>query len=163
VKENIIWAGTDRGLVWGGLKGGAVGKPWPSTRGYLDWSATLFGSRNTQPFEYRWKLLGYNSAEVVGLVERGPGLWVAYRAENQTRGSQGTSSTDITETDGESQRSATRLYVSIDEYIARNETPQYENYGSKDGIRGKPTALYVPLDSSNVWVGTDKGLWELKP
>ena len=55
----------------------------------------------------------------------------------------------------------TRLYVNIDEYIARKQKAQYESYGLKTDIKGHPSALYIAPDNRKVWLGTTKGLWEL--
>jgi hypothetical protein len=64
--------------------------------------------------------------------------------------------------DEENQTSGVRLFPSLDDYILRREVPVFENYSLNAGIKGNPSALYVSPDSSTVWVGTDKGLWELK-
>jgi hypothetical protein len=161
VKEPMIWVGTDSGLVWGGLRGRDIGKPWPTHRGYLMWSGNLYGSRDSRPFEYRWKLLGYNTAEVSDLVSSGLDLWVAYSAEGSVRtGQSGSKSNQSADRDNET--SSVRLYLNLDDYILRREIPVFENYGLNEGIKGKPTALYVSPDSSTVWVGTTRGLWELR-
>ena len=162
IKDQVLWAGTDRGLLWGGLKGFAEGEPWPPTRGHLSWSGTLFGSRNSQPFEYAWKFFGYNSAEVVGLLDRDLDLWVAHGTDKEKKALEYEKKDELTTTEGRSERSAVRLYVNVDEFIARKAKSQFETYGLSAGIKGKPTALYVSPDSSTVWVGTTSGLWELR-
>jgi len=161
VDPNVIWAGTDTGLLWGGLKGGAPGKPWPTNRAYLGWSGTLFGSRDTRDFEYRWKPVGYNTAMIVGLEKRGPDVWVAHRSTGGARKAMGMSENIGTEQFVIEPITDTRRYVNIEEYIARKQKIQYESYGLSAGIKGDPTALYVAPDGARVWVGTTKGLWEL--
>lgn len=162
VKEPVIWLGTNTGLIWGGLRGSGSGKPWPTNHGYLTWSGVLYGSRDSRPFEYRWKLLGYNTAEVADQVSSGSNLWVAYRAEMGVRTFQSRLKNKQTVVDKENQTSGVRLFPSLDDYILRREVPVFENYSLNAGIKGKPAALYVSSDNSTVWVGTDKGLWELK-
>ena len=165
VKEPVIWVGTNTGLIWGGLRGSNLGKPWPTNHGYLTWSGVLYGSRDSRPFEYRWKLLGYNTAVVTDQVSNGSNLWVAYRAEKGVRTFQSKlrdKQNDVVVVDEENQTSGVRLFPSLDDYILRREVPVFENYSLNAGIKGNPSALYVSPDSSTVWVGTDKGLWELK-
>ena len=162
VGEDVIWAGTETGLLWGGLSGRARGKPWPVNRTYDSASATLYGSRNSQPFEYRWKLLGYNNARVVGLARPEGGLWTAYRAGKDTHSKQRRRTSTYDESMSENPVTVVRFFLSIDEYIARRQTPQFENYSTGTGIRGDPTALYVAPEGGTVWVGTTGGLWELK-
>lgn len=158
----VIWAGTDKGLLWGGLRGEARGKPWPTHQIYLSWSGTLFGSRDTQPFDFRWKLLGYNSARVVDLFNKEVDLWVAYRSEESSQLNKRLSRNENPETAGENQISAIRLFINIGEYIARKGTPQYENYGPSAGVKGEPTAMYLSPEGQRLWIGTTQGLWELE-
>lgn len=162
VKEPVIWVGTDRGLLWGGMRGKDIGKPWPTTRGYLMWSGVLYGTRDSRPFEYRWKLLGYNTSEVADLVSSGLNLWVAYRAQGSVRTGQSRAKSGQADVDRDHDVSAVRLFLNLDDYILRREIPAFENYMLNAGIKGKPAALYVSPDSRTVWVGTNKGLWELK-
>lgn len=161
VGGDVIWAGTDTGLLWGGLKGRAAGKPWPTNRTYMGWSGTLFGSRDTRDFEYRWKLVGYNTATVMGLDNSGLDVWVSYRGGKQTSGQQRQSTNDPEQSTMDP-ITDTRRYVNIDEYIARKQSGRYESYGLGTGIKGKPSALYVSQDNNKVWIGTTVGLWELE-
>lgn len=160
----VIWAGTDAGLLWGGLRGHAEGKPWPTNRSYLQWSGTLFGSRDTRVFEYRWKLVGYNTAKIVGLEKRGSDVWVAHRAIGNGRHAidRKRFSNEETELMTTDPITDIRRYVNIDEYIARKQTAKHESYGSASNIRGEPSALFVTPDNSKVWIGTTQGLWELE-
>ena len=162
VDKDVIWAGTEGGLLWGGIKDRAAGKPWPTNRAYLNWSGTLFGSRDTRDFEYRWKLVGYNTAEVAGLQVRGSDVWAAHRSKGGNRlaplhekekGTERIETEPITDT---------RRYINAQEYIARRQKFQHESYGMSDDIKGEPSALYVTPDSRKVWIGTSKGLWELE-
>ncbi|MCJ7500623.1 hypothetical protein MUP29_10230 [bacterium] len=162
IDANVIWAGTDAGLLWGGLKGYAEGKPWPIYWPYLGWSGTLFGSRDTRDFEYRWKYVGYNTASVVGLEKSGFDLWVAHRSKGGVKQNFSQSKHDITEDSYIDPITDIRRFVNIDEYIVQKQTAQYESYGLKTDIGGEPNALYVAPDSRKVWIGTTKGLWELE-
>ena len=85
VAGDIIWAGTDAGLLRGGIKSRAVGKTWPTNRVDLGWSGTLFGSRDTREFEYRWRSVGYNTARIAGLEKRGSDLWVVHRSMGRVK------------------------------------------------------------------------------
>jgi hypothetical protein len=162
IDENVIWAGTETGLLWGGLRGRAEGKPWPTYWTYMRWSGTLFGSRDTRHFEYRWKIVGYNTAKIVGLEKSGSDLWAAHRFRKRLGESFSQSKNEDPEDIKMDPITDIRRFVEIDEYIARNQKAQHESYGRGTGIRGEPTALYVSLDSQNVFIGTTKGLWELE-
>ncbi|MDF1525983.1 MAG: hypothetical protein RRA15_03665 [bacterium] len=159
---DVIWAGTDVGLLWGGLQGRVEGKPWPTFQGYTGWSGTLFGSRDTRDFEYRWKMVGYNKAMISGLEKRGSDLWVAQRSGEGVKQSLSKSNRDPSKEINMDPMTDIRRYVEIDEYIARKQAAQHESYGLGTDIRGEPSALYVTLDSRKVWIGTTKGLWELE-
>ncbi len=162
VDPEVIWAGTDIGLLWGGLRDRAEGKPWPINSSYFGWSGTLFGSRDTREFEYRWKTVGYNTALIVGLERMGQDIWVAHRSN----GNEVSLLTD--RHSGDTYESITepimdiRRYVNIKEYITHRQKIQYESYGLSSGIKGEPNNLYVAPDGHRVWVGTTKGLWELE-
>ena len=165
--RDVIWAGTDSGLLWGGLKDRAEGKPWPTNRTYLGWSGTLFGSRDTRDFEYRWKLVGYNTAMIVGLENTGTDVWVAHRAKREISQAGGQFKDSSFKESGTDQSAADpitdiRRYVNINEYIVRKQKMRHESYGLSSDIRGEPSALYIDPDSRKVWVGTTKGLWELE-
>jgi hypothetical protein len=167
VDKDTIWAGTDSGLLWGGLKGRAEGKPWPIHRIYMGWSGTLFGSRDTRDFEYRWKSVGYNTAMIVGLEKTGTDIWVAHRAERGTSPAVGRFKDTFFQESGTDQSASEpitdiRRYVNIKEYIARKQMMRYESYGQGPDIGGEPSALYIDPDSMKVYVGTTKGLWELE-
>jgi hypothetical protein len=158
----VIWAGTDRGLLWGGLRDRASGKPWPTHQGYLGWSAYLFGSRDSHQFQYRWKLLGYNDAPVVDLESRGEDLWAAYRAKAVPRNFQREIGDKYDTRERLNQVSAIRFFPNVNEYIGRREQSRFETYGPSAGVRGDPTAVYVSPDNQRIWIGTTSGLWELK-
>lgn len=162
VEEGTIWAGTERGLLWGGLRDVATGKPWPTHHPYLGWSGTLFGSRDSRPFEYRWKRMGYNNALVTSLQDSGEDIWAAYRSDEPTRLDQSKKGYDETDEESANPVSAVRRFVNVHEYIARRETGRYETYGPSAGVRGDPAAVYVAPGADRVWIGTSKGLWELE-
>jgi len=162
VAGDIIWAGTDAGLLRGGIKSRAVGKTWPTNRVDLGWSGTLFGSRDTREFEYRWRSVGYSTARIVGLEKRGVDLWAAYRSNSGAKKKFSQARVDSFEDDEMDSITDVRRFVEIDEYIARKQKGQYESYGLVTGIKGEHSALYVTSDSRKVWVGTTRGLWELE-
>jgi hypothetical protein len=162
VDENVIWAGTETGLLWGGQQGHAVGKPWPTISPYLGWSGTLFGSRDTNDFQYRWKFVGYNTARIVGLEKRSSDLWTAYSSRGADKPRRTQSNTYYQDENKANPITTIRRYVGIDEYISRKQTAKYENYTLNYGIKGEPSALYITPDSSKVWIGTTNGLWELE-
>jgi ligand-binding sensor domain-containing protein len=168
-EKDIIWAGTDKGLIWGGVKGVAEGKPWPINRSYFGWSGTLFGSRDTRGMEYRWKTVGYNTAMVVGLQRIGTDTWAAY--SSKTGSNKASGGIDQSSPKGKSGGmddldtgpvTDVRRYVFIDEFIARKQKMQYESYGTGTGIRSEPSALYVSRENGTLWIGTMDGLWELE-
>ncbi|UCG37740.1 MAG: hypothetical protein JSV00_05900 [bacterium] len=160
VERSVIWAGTDKGLLWGGIEGEALGTPWPPTGIFEFWSGALFGSRDSRTFQYVWKILGYNTAQVADLALEGASLWVAYTSpggedlyQPYQRAMTGEAKTSpITDV---------RRYVNIGEYIARLDKPLHESYGSDEGMAGQPTALYVSRRNAEVWIGTTKGLYRL--
>ncbi|MCK5351466.1 hypothetical protein KAJ77_02750, partial [bacterium] len=161
VDKGVIWAGTESGLLWGGLQGHAVGKPWPTQRVYLGWTGTLFGSRDTNDFQYRWKVVGYNTARIVGLEKKSSDLWTAYSSRGAAKARRTQSKTNYQDENKANPITTIRRYVGIDEYISRKQTGKYENYLNNIGINGEPSALYINPDSSKVWIGTTSGLWEL--
>jgi len=164
VGKNVMWAGTNKGLLWGGLEEVAEGKPWPTHHSYLFWRAALFGSRDSRPFDYRIKMLGYNNAPVVDLQLVGSDLWVAHNYDKPVkpiRSHFNPKLSEITDQPNAEPMTTIRRYVNIDEYIARSETPRYETYGSSAGVRGDPTAIYAPANGKSVWIGTKRGLWGL--
>lgn len=160
VEKNTLWAGTDRGLLWGGVQGLAEGMPWPTLSGFLDRSSVFFGTRDTRGFEYRFKRLGYNLARVVALQLVGTDLWVAFNAD-ESAGSGGSRSALRKDTESESATSGVRSYMNVAEYVARKERPFYENYGASAGIRSDLKSLFVEPEGGRVWIGTRRGLWEL--
>lgn len=164
VGKDVFWAGTNQGLLWGGLEGSAEGKPWPTHHSYLFWRATLFGSRDSRPFEYRIKMAGYNNARVVDLQISGDDLWVAQwtgKPFKAGRSHFNPKLSEVTDHPNAEPLTTIRRYVNIGDYIARSETPRFENYGPSAGVRGDPTALYAPADGKRVFIGTERGLWEL--
>ena len=162
VAGDVIWAGTDAGLLWGGLQGRAKGKPWPTNWAYLVWSGTLFGSRDTRDFEYRWKSVGYNTARIVGLEKSSSDLWMAYSSRGAAKARRLQSRTRSTDENIPNPITTIRRYIEIDEYISRKQTARYESYLLSSDIKGEPSALYISPDSSKVWIGTTSGLWELE-
>jgi hypothetical protein len=133
----------------------------------MGWSGTLFGSRDTRNFEYRWKLVGYNTASIVGLETTGTDVWVAHRTKGGTSQAVGRFKDSYFKDSGTDQSAAEpiadiRRYVNINEYIVRKQKMRHESYGLSSDIKGEPNALYVTPDSRKVWVGTTKGLWELE-
>jgi hypothetical protein len=162
IDGDIVWAGTDSGLLWGGLQGRAVGKPWPTNWAYLGWSGTIFGSRDAHDFEYRWKSVGYNTARIVGLEKRSSDLWTAYSSRGAAKARKIRSKSSSMDENLVNPITTIRRYVEIDEYIRRKQTARYESYLQSFDIKGEPSALYVSPDSSKVWIGTTKGLWELE-
>jgi len=160
--EGVIWAGTESGLLWGGQQGHAAGKPWPTVSPYLGWSGTLFGSRDTNDFQYRWKIVGYNTARIVDLEKRSSDLWTAYSSRGAAKPRRTQSKTNYQDENKANPFTTIRRYVEIDEYISRKQTGKYENYLHNIGIKGEPSALYINPDSSKVWIGTSSGLWELE-
>jgi len=163
VEKDVIWAGSNRGLLWGGLSGHARGKPWPTNSAYLGMSGTLFGSRDTSDNDYRWKFVGYNTGRIVGLEKRSSDLWTAYskRESPKKRVSQ-KGHDEFSNKELMNPIRAIRRYVAIDEYISREQQGRYENYFKSFGIKGEPTALYITPEGREVWVGTISGLWELE-
>ena len=161
VEEGVIWAGTDKGLMWGGLRGVAQGKPWPTTGIYMGWTATLFGSRDTRGFEYRWKWAGYNMAMVMDLEKSGPDLWVAFQGKKGNRSTFSQSKPVSVEETKLEMISDVRRFVEINDYISKKQSARFESYGAGSRIRGEPKALYISPDNSRFWFGTTRGLWEL--
>lgn len=161
VDRDVIWAGTESGVLWGGLKDSATGKPWPTHWSDLVWFGTLFGSRDTRDYEYRWRHVGYNTAAITGLEKRGFDLWVVHRSN------QGVDRDVTSKVSADSDSAATspitdiRRYVEIGEYINRKQAAKYESYGIGTGIKGRLGPMYVTPDGNTIWVGTTKGLWGL--
>ena len=87
----------------------------------MGWSGTLFGSRDTNEFQYRWKIVGYNTARVVGLEKRGTDLWTAYSSRGATKKRRTQSRTDYQDENKANPITTIRLYVGIDEYISRKQ------------------------------------------
>ncbi|NOY86737.1 MAG: hypothetical protein GXP52_05500 [Deltaproteobacteria bacterium] len=162
VEPSVIWCGTSMGLIWGGLDGVARGVPYPSWIGFVPARATLFNSRDTRPFQYRWHLVGYNAAEVKGLIrDSDDGLWVAFSGSPPSiisklnfRGTTGAET-------GAGSITAIRRYIHIDEYIAGRRKPYYEVYGNNVGISGSPTTLAFGGPDGGVWLGTKAGVFNL--
>jgi len=158
VDEAAIWAGTTGGLVWGGLYGVAEGTPWPAHRNIVRWTGRLFGARNSQPYQYRWHLVGYSTAMVPSLAMIDDSLWVAYGeyddsqqlVQTEERGKDLKPIIDV------------RRFVGINEYIARKDPLVYESYGKNVGISGNPTVVLPQPDRGKLWVGTTKGLYRLE-
>ena len=162
VEPSVIWCGTSVGLLWGGLDGVAQGIPYPSWTGFVPSRSTLFNSRNTRPFQYRWHRVGYNTAAVKGITrDSDDGLWVAFSGVPPTIvSSLHLSGTTEAET-GTGSTTAIRRYVHIDEYIAGRRKPYYEVYGRNVGISDTPTALAFGEPDGGVWLGTTSGIFNL--
>ncbi len=157
LEENVIWVGTDGGLLWGGLLGKNLGTPWPSHRRDMSWRGNLFATRDARPFLYKWHVVGYNAGKVFSVEREKQSLWVAY-GKPDPRGANlvGGEESDL--------RPITdlRRYLSINDHIARKEAFVYESYGKKTGVPGDAThVLYLP-ESGGVWVGTTDGAYFLE-
>jgi len=160
-----VWAGTDMGLLWGGLRSKARGKPYPTWRGIFPYRSMVFGVRDTRPFEYAWYHVGYNAATVMDMGwDNDEGLWVAFREDLSTNErpfarSLGSESTDA---DKYVFFTETRRYVNIEEYIERGAKPYYEVYGKKARIAGLPGSLAFSGTDGGMWLGTTKGVFNLR-
>ncbi|MDF1534874.1 MAG: hypothetical protein P1S46_00040 [bacterium] len=162
VDENVIWAGTDRGLLWGGVSGKAAGRPWPTNYPQAQWGGSLSGTRDTRPFEYRWFQVGYSTANVSDLVRDGTALWVAHTGGSgpglDTVPAGGTRrGADLTDPIIDLRR-----YLNIGEYIVRREKPVFESYGMDDGLKGDTLAVAPVPERREVWVGTERGLYRFQ-
>jgi hypothetical protein len=158
VEEGVIWAGTNGGLVWGGLSGTAKGTPWPSHRPDVSWMGRLFGTRNSIPFEYLWHLVGYNTTNVPSMKLSGDSLWVVYGKPDGKRPPNLSG-----EREGEEiLNTGVRRFININDYIERKKPFAYESYGKNVGISGDPTLVLTSADRSELWIGTTRGLYWLK-
>jgi ligand-binding sensor domain-containing protein len=158
VEKSVVWVGTNGGLVWGGLKGVALGEPWPAHRMGVFWTGRLFDTRNSEPFLYRWHLVGYNTARVPHLSLDGDSLWVVYGKPDSRKPPTLTGETE----ENPIQVTSVRRYANIGDYIARKEAFVYESYGKNVGISGYPTVIQLLPDRGELWVGTTRGLYRLK-
>jgi len=157
-EKGIIWAGTNGGLLWGGLEGVAEGTPWPTLRLDATWNGRLFGTRNTQPFQYRWHLVGYNITRVPFMSLSEDSLWVVYGkpdSKNPPRLAGDEGETVALNPD-------VRRYVNIKEYITRKEAFVFERYNKNAGISGYPGTVLPLPERGELWVGTTKGLYRLE-
>lgn len=158
MEQDMIWVGTDAGLVWGGLSGKNLGTPWPAHRKSVSWTGTLFATRDARPFFYEWGVVGYNTGKVLSLAREKDSLWVSHgKPDPQSRAA-------FTDLEDSSARPITNLrrYLNINDHILRKEAYVYETYDGKVGIPGDATdILYLP-ESGGIWVGTSQGLFPLK-
>jgi len=157
MEEDVIWMGTNGGLIWGGLSGRNLGAPWPAHRKDVSWRGDLFATRDARPFLYQWHVVGYNAGKVFSLARENESLWVAYgrpdpRAANLV-GGEDSGLRPITEL---------RRYLSINDHIARKQAFAYEIYSKKTGILGDATHVLFLPESGGVWVGTTDGLFFLE-
>ncbi|MFV2082338.1 MAG: hypothetical protein ACC669_10800 [bacterium] len=165
-RPSAIWAGTSKGLFWGGLRGLAKGEPYPGWRGIHPYRSTMFGIRDTRPFDYAWYRVGYNSARVTDLTwDNDGGLWVNFRADltldpdpmiDLSPRSSGT------EEYAYESRTELRRYTNIEEYIEQRAKPYFELYGKAAEVPGLPTVLSFTTGEGGVWLGTTKGVVNLR-
>ena len=162
VDENVMWVGTDKGLLWGGISREAVGRPWPTNYPQMPWVGNVSGTRDTRPFAYRWYQVGYSTANVSDLVREGSSLWVAFTGGSRPGLISGPLNSRTTGDNLTDPIIDLRRYLNIGEYIARREKPVFESYGRDDGLRGDTLAVMPVPERKEVWVGTEKGLYRLK-
>jgi hypothetical protein len=147
--------------LWGGVSGKSVGRPWPTNLAQIRWNGSLSGTRDTRPFEYRWFQLGYSTAKVNDLALENSSLWVAFTEGDSSVTSAGSIVPSSRKEPGTVPIIDLRRYLNIDEYIARREKPSFESYGKDDGLKGDSLAVTPAYGRSEVWVGTEKGLYRL--
>lgn len=162
VDENVIWVGTDKGLLWGGVSGKTAGRPWPTNYPQISWIGSFSGSRDTRPYEYGWFQLGYNSAKVNDLFLDAGSLWIAYAKGVESRLSGNSKGSSLTGEDPTDPIIDLRRYLNINEYIKRMEKPAFESYGKDDGLKGEYQVVESGPQGKEVWVGTKKGLYKLE-
>lgn len=162
VDENVIWAGTDVGLLWGGLSGKAAGRPWPTNYPQVSWIGNLSGSRDTRPYEYGWFQLGYSTGRVNSLVVEGSDLWVAHASGESSQLLSYGKGHPVSGEDRFDSIVDLRRYLNIGEYILRKEKPIFESYGRDDGLKGEYQKVEIGSNGREIWVGTSKGLYRLE-
>ena len=121
------------------------------------WKGRLFGTRNSEPFLYRWHLVGYNTSTVPDMKTDEGSLWVVY-------GKPDSKAPELTGEGGEYEplNMGVRRYVSIKDYISRKKPYVYESYGKKAGISGYPLNVLPVPERGELWIGTSKGLYRLE-
>ncbi len=165
-RTSAIWAGTSRGLLWGGLRGIAKGEPYPGWRGIHPYRSTMFGIRDTRPFDYAWYRIGYNSSRVTGIAwDNDEGLWVNFRADltlDPDPVLDLSPSRSGTEEYAYESRTELRRYPNIEEYIENRAKPYFELYGKSAEVPGLPTVLSFTTGEGGMWLGTTKGVVNLR-
>jgi len=166
-RPSAIWAGTSKGLFWGGLRGVAKGEPYPGWRGIHPYRSTMFGVRDTRPFDYAWYRVGYNSSKVTDLAwDDDEGLWVNFRADLTLDPDPlidlGPSRSSSTEEYAYESRTELRRYPNIEEYIEQRAKPYFELYGKTAEVPGLPTVLSFTTSEGGMWLGTTKGAVNLR-
>ncbi len=162
---SAVWAGTTKGLLWGGLRSETGGKPYPTWRGIFPYRSMVFGTRDTRPFEYAWYHVGYNAATVMDMTwDNDESLWVAFREDYTDNAGSitpklGSSDVDI---NNYTYVTETRRYVNVEEYIERKVKPYYEVYGKKARIAGRPGSLAFSGEEGGMWLGTTKGVVNIR-
>jgi ligand-binding sensor domain-containing protein len=160
-----VWAGTDMGLLWGGLRSKARGKPYPTWRGIFPYRSMVFGTRDTRPFEYAWYHVGYNAATVMDIaLDSDEGMWVVFREDlaTNTRTAMSRLGSNKTDENIYTFSTETRRYVDIESYIERGAKPYYELYGMKARIAGRPASLAFSGEEGGMWLGTTKGVVNIR-
>ncbi len=165
-RTSAIWAGTSRGLLWGGLRGIAKGEPYPGWRGIHPYRSTMFGVRDTRPFDYAWYRIGYNSSRVTDIAwDNNEGLWVNFRADLMLDPDpviDFSPSRSGTEEYAYESRTELRRYTNIEEYIENRAKPYFELYGKAAEVPGLPTVLTFTTGDGGMWLGTTKGVVNLR-
>jgi len=160
VDPDVLWVGTDKGLLWGGLAGHARGRPYPSWKMAIPNRTVLYNSKDSRPYDYTFYLFGENNARVTALARDGEdGLWVGFKAgvyKPPRSYAQGTDEGRAAPFSG------VRRYINVDEHVASKKKSPYEKYSGAYGIRQPPTAFAFAGTSGDIWIGTESGLFYLK-
>lgn len=165
-RPSAIWAGTSKGLFWGGLRGIAKGEPYPGWRGIHPYRSTVFGVRDTRPFDYAWYRVGYNSSAVTDLAwDSDESLWVNFRGDLTLDPDpliDLSPSRSGTEEYAYESRTELRRYTNIEEYIEKRAKPYYELYAKAAGVPGLPNTISFGTNEEGIWLGTTKGVFNLR-
>jgi len=160
-----ILAGTSKGLFWAGNRNRTQGKPYPSWRGTHSFKTTVYGTRDTRPFEYAWYRVGYNSALVTDLAaDNDSGLWVSFRGDLTLDVAPVVDNTKSSGTEENAYEATTELrrYVNIEEYFEKRARPFYEVYGKQAIVPGLTTFIDFGSEEGGIWLGTTKGAVNLR-
>ena len=165
ITPSAIWAGTSEGLVWGGDRNRTQGKPYPSWRGAYPYKTTVYGTRDTRPFEYAWYRVGYNSARVTDMAaDSDSGLWVSFRRDLTLGVAPLVNYTKSSGTEEYAYEATTELrrYVNIEEYFEKGAKPFYEVYGKQAVVPGLTTFIDFAAAGGGIWLGTTRGAVNLQ-